>query len=155
MALLSMAVVLTITFPQLVFAQTNQPSGTWKLNLAKSTFSSGSPPRSSTLTYETVGQGFRATTEGIDAQGNPTKGVFGIYLYDGKSYPVTGVPDFDASSYKVVNDSTVEMSRTKAGKVVLTQTRVLSADGKTLTFTSTTTNTNGQQINNIVVYDKQ
>jgi hypothetical protein len=62
------------------------------------------------LTYETVGQGFRATNDGVDAQGNPTKGVFGVYFYDGKSYPVTGVPDYDANSYKVVNESTVDMT---------------------------------------------
>ena len=154
-ALVSLTVVLTPTFLQTGFAQTNQPSGTWKLNLAKSTFSPGPPPRSQTLSYETVGQGFKATNEGIDAQGNPTKGIFGVYLYDGKSYPVTGVPEFDASSYKVINESTVEMTRTKAGKVVQTQTRVMSADGKTLTFTGTGTNAIGQQINNIAVYDKQ
>src|SRR5262249_25719039 len=113
MALLSMeGVVLKTAFPQIAFAQTYQPSGTWKLNLAKSNFSPGPPPRSQTLTYETAGQGFRATNEGIDAQGNPTKGIFGVYLYDGKSYPVTGVPDFDASSYKILSESTVAMTRT-------------------------------------------
>jgi hypothetical protein len=155
LALLSMAVILTAALPKVRFSQTNQPTGTWKLNLAKSTFSPGPPPRSQTLTYETVGQGFKATNEGVDAQGNPTKGVFGVYFYDGKSYPVTGVPDFDASSYKAVNESTVEMARTKAGKVVQTQTRVMSPDGKTLTFIATGTNANGQQFNNIAVYDKQ
>jgi uncharacterized protein YcnI len=154
-ALLSMAVVFATTSPQAVFAQTNQPSGTWKLNLVKSKFTPGPPPRSQTLTYEAVGQGFRATNEGVDAQGNPTKGVFGVYFYDGKSYPVTGVPDYDASSYKIINESTVEMTRTKAGKAVQTQTRAMSPDGKTLTFTVTVTNASGQQINNIAVYDKQ
>jgi uncharacterized protein YcnI len=155
MALLSLAVVLTTALPQIGFTQSSMPSGTWKLNLTKSKFIPGPAPKSSTLTYETVGQGFRATNEGIDAQGNPTKGVFGVYLYDGKSYPVTGVPDFDASTYKIVNESTVEMTRTKAGKAAQTQTRVISADGKTLTFTATGINANGQQINNVSVYDKQ
>jgi hypothetical protein len=65
------------------------------------------------------------------------------------------VPDFDASTYKIVNESTVEMTRTKAGKAAQTQTRVISADGKTLTFTATGINANGQQINNVSVYDKQ
>ena len=74
---------------------------------------------------------------------------------DGKSYPVTGVPAYDASSYKQVNDSTVESSRTKAGNVIQTMTRVLSADGKTLTFTATGVNANGQQINDVSVYEKQ
>jgi len=155
MALLIIAVVSATAIPQIGFAQTNQPSGMWRLNLAKSQFSPGPSPRSQTLTYETVGQGFRATNEGIDAQGNPTKSVFGVYFYDGKSYPVTGVPDFDASSYKVVNQSAVEMIRTKAGKVLQTQTRVMSADGKTLTFRATGINAKGQQINNIAVYDKE
>jgi hypothetical protein len=41
------------------------------------------------------------------------------------------------------------------GKVVQTVTEVLSEDGKTLTFTSTGANANGQQINNAAVYEKQ
>jgi hypothetical protein len=87
-ALLNAVVVLITVVPQVGFAQTNQPAGTWKLNLAKSKFSPGPPPRSQTLTYETVGQGFRATNEGIDTQGNPMNGFFGVYFYDGKSYPI-------------------------------------------------------------------
>jgi VCBS repeat-containing protein len=55
----------------------------------------------------------------------------------------------------MVNDSTVEMNRMKDGEVVQTVTRVSAADGKTLTFTVTGVNPNGQQINNLAVYDKQ
>jgi hypothetical protein len=98
----------------------------------------------------------RPTTESVKClPGNPTKGVFGPYLLDGKPHPVTGVPDYDASTYKIVNDSTVEMSRMKDGKAVQTVSRVLSGDGKTLTFTVTGVNASGQQINNVAVYDKQ
>src|SRR5262249_23767771 len=136
------------------FAQSNLLGGAWKLNPAKSKFNPGPAPRSSTLTYEAVGQGFRATNEGIDAQGNPTKGVFGVYLYDGKSYPVTGVAAYDASSYKMINDNIAEMNRTKAGKLIQTVIRMLSADGKTLTFTTTGVNANGQQITDFSVYEK-
>ena len=127
---------------------------TWKLNLAKSKFSPGPPPRSQTLSYQAEGQGIKATNEGIDAQGNPTKGVF-LVFYDGKSYPVTGVPAYDASSYKQVNDSTVDITRTKAGRVVQTLTIVLSADGKSRTNTQTGVDEKGQQINNVYVWDKQ
>src|SRR6266852_3391902 len=98
-------VCLAALFPQVGFAQSNLLGATWKLNLAKSKFNPGPAPRSSTLTYEAVGQGFRAIAEGVDAQGNATKGVFGVYSYDGKSYPVTGVPAYDESSYKMINDS--------------------------------------------------
>ncbi len=154
MALLCLAVLLAMALPQVGFAQSNLVGTTWKLNLAKSKFSPGPPPRSQTLSYQAEGQGMRGTNEGIDAQGNPTKAVL-VIVTDGKSYPVTGVPDFDAASYKQVNDSTMEGTRTKAGRMVQTLTRVLSADGKTLTFTTTGVNANGQQINAVAVYDKQ
>jgi hypothetical protein len=81
--------------------------------------------------------------------------VHGPYLYDGKSYPVMGARGYDAASYKIVNDSTDEITRTKLGKVVQTVTEVLSADGKTVTFTTRGVNANGQQINNVAIYEKQ
>lgn len=147
--------VLATASPEIGFAQSNLAGTTWKLNLEQSKFNPGPAPRSSTLTYEAVGQGFRVTNDGIDARGNPTKAVFGPYLLDGKPHPVTGVPDYDASSYKIVNNSTVEMSRMKDGKAVQTVIRVLSGDDKTLTFTVIGVNASGQQINNVAVYDKQ
>jgi hypothetical protein len=153
-AALCSVVVWVTMIPNAVFAQSTLV-GTWKLNLEKSKFSPGPAPMSSTLTYEAVGQAMKVTNEGMNAQGNPTKSVFGPFSNDGKPSPVTGVPDFDESTYKQVNDTTVEYSRLKGGKPVQSGTRVLSTDGKTLTFTSTGTNASGQQINNVAVYDKQ
>ena len=150
-----LAVVLATALPQIGFAQSSSSAGTWKLNLAKSKYSPGPPPRSSTLTFKIEGHTLTATTEGIDAQGNPTKVVHGPYVYDGKSYPVMGARAYDAASYKIVNDSTDEITRTKTGKVVQTVAEVLSADARTLTFTTTGVNANGQQINNVAVYEKQ
>src|SRR5262249_37446254 len=105
-ALLGLA--LATALPQAGLAQSNPLIGTWKLNLAKSKYSPGPPPRSSTVIWEAVGQGLRARAEGVDAQGNPTKTDSGVVFYDGKSYPTTGNPDYDASSYKQVNASTFE-----------------------------------------------
>jgi hypothetical protein len=67
--------VLATASPQIGFAQSNLVGTTRKLNVAQSKFSHGPAPTSSTPTYEAVGQGFRVTNEGIDARGNPTKGV--------------------------------------------------------------------------------
>jgi hypothetical protein len=153
--LVLLGVVFATALPQAGFAQSDPAIGTWKLNLAKSTYNPGPAPKSNTLIVEAVGQDIRATGQGIDAQGNPTKVDFGVIFYDGKSYPITGVPDYDASSQKRVNNSTTQFTRTKTGKVVQTMTGVTSADGKTLTFTTTGVNANGQQINNVAVYDKQ
>jgi hypothetical protein len=154
-ALLFSAIVSAAALPRIGIAQSNSSAGTWKLNLAKSKYSPGPPPRSSTLTFQVEGKSLTATTEGIDAQGNPTKVVHGPYFYDGKSYPVVGARGYDAASYKIVNDSTDEITRTKLGKVVQTVIEVISADDEALTFATTGVNASGQQINNVAVYEKQ
>jgi hypothetical protein len=119
MALLFSAVVFVTTFPKVGHAQSNPLVGSWKLNLAKSTYSPGPPPRSQTITTQTEGQGLRFTVDTIDPQGNPTKTVL-AGIDDGKSYPVAGNSDYDAASFKQINDSTAWIIRTKAGKVVQT-----------------------------------
>src|SRR5215471_13361320 len=75
--------------PQVSFAQSSPLIGTWKLNVEKSKFSPGPPPRSATLNYTQDGQNIKNTTQGIDAQGNPTAGVL-IHIYDGQPHPSTG-----------------------------------------------------------------
>ena len=155
MALVFSPIVFATALPQIGFAQSDPLLGTWQLNLTKSKFSPGPAPRSLTIDIQAEGQGYKVNLEGTDAQGNPVKGGFGPYLLDGKPYPVTGNPDYDQSSYKRVNDSTWEITRIKAGKPVQTVTAVLSADGKTRTFTATGVNANEQQVNDVNVFDKQ
>jgi hypothetical protein len=84
----------------------------------------------------------------------PTKGVFTVG-YDGQLHPVTGVAAFDANSNRRVDAYTLDYTRTKAGRVVQTGRLVLSTDGKTATFATTGVDENGQQISNVVVYEKQ
>jgi hypothetical protein len=155
---MAMLGVAAAALPHAGFAQSNPVFnsliGTWKLNLAKSTYSPGPPPTSRTLTFQAEGQGLRVTFDFIDAQGNQAKGT-DVLSNDGKFRPIAGIPAFDAEADKVVNDSTGWIIRTKAGKVVQTLIGVVSADGKTNTFTTTGVNANGQQINDVSVYDKQ
>jgi hypothetical protein len=144
-------------FPQASFAQSNAFKslvGTWKLNLAKSTYSPGPLPRSGTLTFQEDGQGLRSTVVTLDAQGTSAKRV-NVIFDDGRSRPSTGAPAFDASSIKTINDFTIWDLRTKAGKVVQTLVITISPDGKTHTIATTGVDATGQQINNISVYDKQ
>jgi hypothetical protein len=148
------AFVLAAMVPQAAFAQSSSEVGTWKLNLAKSKFSPGPPPKSATLIYEAVGQGLRLTADVIDADGKPIKTVR-MQINDGKSYPTTGIPGSDASAYTRSNASTVTYTRFLVGKVVVTGSRVVSADGKTMTISAKGVNAKGQQTNDVTVYDKQ
>ena len=74
--------------------------------------------------------------------------------YDGKDNPVTGNPDADTISMKKIDDRHGESTFKKGGKVTATNTRVLSADGKTLTITSKGTNAQGQARNDVQVFER-
>jgi hypothetical protein len=71
MALLGL--LASTALPSVGLGQTNL--GTWKLNLAKSTYSPGPAPKTSTFTFQGEGQNLKNTTEGIDAEGKPVKAV--------------------------------------------------------------------------------
>ena len=114
--------IAAMMLPRIALAQ-SELVGTWKLNVEKSKFNPGPAPKSSVLTYEAAGQGLKVAVEGVNAQGNPTKSVFGPFTNDGKPSPVAGVPDFNESTYTKVNDSTVEFVRLKDGKEVQRGTR--------------------------------
>jgi hypothetical protein len=145
--------------PRVGLAQSNQWIGTWKLNLAKSTFGSGAPPISQTSTVEAVGRGLKISNDGVDAKGNPAKNVVQLFN-DGQSHPVTGAESvlatltYDAISDKEVNNSTWWDIRTKAGKVVQVVVNEMAPDGKTWTLKIMGVTPNGP-VYTVLVRDKQ
>ena len=148
------AAALVSLLPRAGAAQGNPMVGTWTLNVAKSKYSPGPAPKSTTVTWEAAGQGLKLTSKGVDAEGKPTNVQYTVN-FDGKDYPVTGSSDFDAVALKKVDASTMEATRKMGGKMVQTARYVLSKDGKTYTVTAKGTNAKGQQVNNVVVYDKK
>jgi hypothetical protein len=137
-----------------VFAQSDPAVGTWKLNVAKSRYSPGPPPKTNLVTIVAVENGLKITGQGTDADGKPTSLSYTV-TYDGKDKPVTGSPDYDATSGKRVDASTTELTRKKEGKTVQTATRKISADGKTMTVTSRGKTPSGKPLNNVAVFEKQ
>jgi len=129
--------------------------GTWKLNLTKSTFKpAAAAPKSQTRTYQATADGIDMAYTGVAADGSAVNGK-STFKYDGKDYPITGSADFDTLSLKRVDDSTIESTQKKAGKVVGTTVRTVSGDGKVLTLKSKGTTAKGQAFDNAMVFDKQ
>jgi hypothetical protein len=129
--------------------------GTWKLNVAKSKYSPGPAElQSLTVKVEASGQGEKLTAEGVNAAGTPTMTQY-TANFDGKDYPLTGSQNFDKVSLKRIDARTTERTDKKGDKVVLTRTRVVSQDGKTMTVTEKGTNAQGQAVDNVVVFEKQ
>lgn len=128
--------------------------GTWKLNLAKSTFSPGPAPKSQTRTYVESAQGITLTVKTTAADGKETTTTL-TFKDDGKPYAASGNPDFDMVSVKRVDAMTVHSTQTKAGATVGTGVRSVSKDGKTVTFAQKGTHATGVKYDDVAVYDRQ
>ena len=133
---------------------TDAAVGTWNLNLAKSTFSPGPAPKSQTRIYAETAQGIALTVKTTMADGKEYTTTLS-FKDDGKSYPVSGNPDFDRVSVTRVDALTVRSTQTKAGAAVGTGVRTVSKDGKTLTFKQKGTHANGAKYDDVSVYDRQ
>lgn len=128
--------------------------GTWKLNVARSKYSPGPAPRGGNITFEASGDAVKRTGEQIAADGRKSSLSYTVKM-DGKFYPVTGSDLYDEISIKKIDDHNAEASMKRAGKVAVNANRQISRDGKVMTITITGTNTKGERINNVIVYDKQ
>jgi len=150
--ILSAAVLAVVV---LVNAQSKDPFvGTWRLNVAKSKYSPGPAPKSITSTYEAAGKGYKVSVKNESASGT-TEYSYTTNL-DGKDSPVTGNnPNADMLAVRRIGARTLESVSKKGGKVTITQRNVLSADGKTRTVTTTGTDTQGQKVNNVAVFERQ
>jgi hypothetical protein len=147
------AAVLMLTV--LASAQPNDPFvGTWTLNLEKSKYSPGPPPKSTVTTFEAAGKGYKATVKTEPASGAPQEWSYTSNL-DGKDAPISGNnPNADTIAVKRIDANTLEVVYKKGGKVTTKQKSVVSADGKTRTVTTTGTDAQGQKVNNVAVYEK-
>ena len=129
--------------------------GTWKANLAKSTYNPGPAAKSATTTIDAAGAGTKVIVDQSLADGTVRHWEF-TANYDGKDVPVTGNnPDADTIARTRPNANTVNSVSKKGGKTTILQTSVVSSDGKMRTVTTTGTNGAGKPVNNVVVYDRQ
>jgi len=131
----------------------DQFTGTWTLNIAKSKYSPGMPPKAQTTKLETLNDGIREIVDRVNADGSKTHWDF-TAKFDGKDYPITGDPDRDMASVKKVDDYTLEVVNKKAGKVTTSMKLVVAKDGKSRTNTVSGKNAAGVAINNILFFDK-
>lgn len=144
LTMLCLAAIVCLASPQM---------GTWKLNEAKSKFAPGAP-KNQTVVYTAAGDQVKVTVDGTDAQGKSTHNEW-TGKFDGKDYPVTGDPTSDTRSYTPAGESKLELTVKKDGKVTVSGTIVVSADGKSRTVITSGTDDKGAKIVNTAVYDKQ
>jgi hypothetical protein len=149
MTLLLAVVILNVS----AFAADVQ-SGTWKMNPAKSKYSPGPAPKELTVKLQVDEKGVKVEAMGTNADGTPLHVEYSA-KFDGKDYPVTGLPYADTVMVERIDANTLHSTNKKDGQVTMTVHTVVSQDGKTRTATFTGKDAQGNAVNNVVVYDKQ
>lgn len=151
-------VAVLITFAALAAtttAQGKEPwAGTWKLNVAKSRYSPGPAPKSSTVTVAAADGGISQTVDSVPATGAPQHWTIAA-KFDGKDAAVKGNPNADTMAFKKFGERSYEIISKKGGKTMTTARVVVSADGKTRTNSQVGTTADGKPLKNMLVYDRQ
>ena len=128
--------------------------GTWKLNVARSTFTPGPGWQSQIRVYAAAPTGVSVAWTGIDA-GGATMRVNYTYAYDGQDYPMAGSASYDTLNAVRIDEWTVRSEEKRGGKTVGVAVRKVSRDGKVLTITDKGTNRKGQAFSQLLVFDRQ
>lgn len=151
-----LACVLVVTWCGVAAAQDKDPAnGTWKLNVAKSTFSPGPAPKEMTAVIESTGVGRKVDVTGVAGDGSPIKwGYSGNF--DGKDIRVTGTnPDADVVRLRRRSPTSVRSTYFKGGKQTIVNGIAVAADGKTLSVAQSGVNAKGQTVKNNLSFDRQ
>jgi hypothetical protein len=130
----------------------NAHMGTWKTNEAKSKMPPGMG-KTNMVMYAQKKEQIQVTVDGTDKDGKPTHGVW-MGKADGKAYKVKGNLAWDMMAYKMVDDSTFDITAMKDGKVAWTGRSTVAKDGKTRTLNMNGTDANGKKYKSKMVYDK-
>ena len=134
-------------------AQTDPIVGTWKLDVAKSTYKPGPAPKSATVVIDAAGKGIKVAVDAAMADG-PVKWGY-TSARDGKDSPVTGNPSYDTANVTQSSPTESTIVYKKGGKTVMTVKAAVAKDGKTMTTTSDGTDAKGQTVHNVAHYTKQ
>ena len=129
-------------------------AGTWRLNVAKSTWANGQPPKQQVLKLEETPEGIRYSSETTNTDGSVTTSWY-TAKYDNKEVHVVGNVYWDPVSLSKTDARTVVATYHKRGKVSAVATRTLSKDGQTLTIATEGRDRAGKKFTNICIYDRK
>jgi hypothetical protein len=139
---------------QFTLAQNQLFEGTWKVDVAKSSYQPGPGPKSEILRFEAVGDGFKVSLDGVNQQGRYHSEATG--KFDGVDVPVVATPARQGVftyAFSRIDDHTWDIVIKVNGERRILVHNVVSEDGKTMRGVSTVINRG--QINQVVIYEKE
>jgi hypothetical protein len=150
-----LAAVLVAALPAALQAadDTDPLVGTWKLNVARSTFQPAPGPKGQLRIYERAGDAEQLVARGVGADGKPTLVQY-TAKYDGNDYRMTGSSGGDKIVLKRIDRFTTESIQKRGGQPAITAMRTISKDGKTLTVVSKGTTAKGEIVDATMVFER-
>jgi hypothetical protein len=158
----SIGIVAVAALPRTAVTQAVEPlTGTWKLNLARSTFN---PPDLSApslvVTYVVKENRVTASLDGVDSR---QRAVHTEYTarFDGTDHPVKttidgkSAPNQDAIAWKRIDARTYDVVNKTNGQVTTTRRIVVAADGKSRTTTISGRDPQGRTVHHVMFFDRQ
>jgi hypothetical protein len=127
--------------------------GAWKLNVAKSKFSTSAVLTAGSRVYTEASGLYTLDQKLTGADGKEMSNR--VQYRDGKEEKQATAGSADATLAKKIDANTWDFDLKKDGKVVGHVHRVVSADGKTLTVHNTGTQLSGAKGDETLVFDKQ
>jgi hypothetical protein len=128
-------------------------AGTWKLDAAKTKYTTGEPSKDVTLVIEESGDNLQVTATGTNADGSPLSIKYTVPIKGGDGTVQDG--PYDAIHARRISDSVRENTYMKSGKQVTTRRWVVSKDGKTMTSNVKGMGATGKMVAGTDVFDKQ
>ena len=131
-------------------------SGTWVLNIAKSSHSQNKLEQSATQTISREGQWWILRAHSLDSAGNTTA-ENRMFTLDGKTYPTVGASGGGTLTTETkLDDFRLTVTRVAiTGKAHSVNNLVISSDGRSRTNTVVGVDAEGLPFQILRVYDKQ
>ena len=142
-----------------LFAAADPFVGIWKLNAERSKFQKGAPGFFfATMQIEAAGSGLKSSASAADGEGISSDLTFSCQL-DGTPCKVTASTSKNASAVDIitlkrVDANTIVATGTKNNKLVYTDRRVVSADGKTMTVVRDGTTPAGKPYESMIILER-
>jgi surface antigen len=127
--------------------------GVWKLNLAKSDYKVGAPPKEQIVTMTEEDGNLHVRVNAVQADGTKTVVNYTVPLEGGLGR-MDPSPAYDGITGKHIGPNEREISRLKDGKPVFTARSTVAPDGKTMIGHSKGVSPLGQPVENTLFYEK-
>ena len=148
--------VCSVAVACLVSSAADNSLGTWKLNVAKSSYGGAPMPvKNLVMIRQASADGVKVSQIGERVDGTALNSSY-TTRYDGKECVVQGTSPFDRITVKQLDANTfVDERKKKDGLFHAKVKTLISEDGRTLTTVATGINSEGKQFTSTLIHERQ